>query len=80
MVSTGLHMTELTTKWKELHPEVELSVFTAKNSRDNKNSTFKKYEIYNGVKINRVNNIGKHHGNLFNRVVFSLSFLIKSFY
>ena len=80
MVSTGLHMTELTTKWKELHPEVELSVFTAKNSRGNKNSTFKKYEIYNGVKINRVNNIGKHHGNLFNRVVFSLSFIFKSFF
>ena len=80
MVSTGLHMTELTTKWKELHPEVELSVFTAKNSRDSKNSSFKKYEIYNGVKINRVNNIGKHHGNLFSRVVFSLSFIIKSFF
>jgi glycosyltransferase involved in cell wall biosynthesis len=80
MVSTGLHMTELTTKWKELHPEVELSVFTAKNSRDSKNNSFKKFEIYNGVKINRVNNIGKHHGNLFNRVVFSFSFIIKSFF
>lgn len=80
MVSTGLHMTELTTKWKELHPEVELSVFTAKNARDSKNSSYKKYEIYNGVKINRVNNIGKHHGNLFSRVVFSLSFIIKSFF
>jgi glycosyltransferase involved in cell wall biosynthesis len=80
MVSTGLHMTELTTKWKELHPEVEISVFTAENSRLSENHNFKKFETYEGVKIHRVKNIGKHHGNLFNRLKFSIGFIIKSFF
>jgi glycosyltransferase involved in cell wall biosynthesis len=80
MVSTGLHMTELTTKWKELHPEVEISVFTAENSRLSENHNFKKSETYEGVKIHRVKNIGKHHGNLFNRLKFSIGFIIKSFF
>ena len=79
MVSTGLHMTELTTKWKELHPEVEISVFTAENSRVNKNDTYKKIEIYEEVKIYRVKNIGKHHGSIFNRFIFSIGFILKSF-
>ena len=79
MVSTGLHMTELTTKWKELHPEVEISVFTAENSRVNKKEPFKNFEIYEGVKINRVKNIGKHHGSIFNRILFSIGFILKSF-
>lgn len=79
MVSTGLHMTELTTKWKELYPEVEISVFTAENSRVNEDYTFNKFEIYEGVNINRVRNIGKHHGSIFNRILFSIGFIIKSF-
>jgi len=79
MVSTGLHMTELTTKWKELHPEVDISVFTAENSRVNKKEPFKNFEIYEGVKINRVQNIGKHHGSIFNRILFSIGFILKSF-
>jgi glycosyltransferase involved in cell wall biosynthesis len=79
MVSTGLHMTELTTKWKELHPEVEISVFTAENSRNTENYNFKKYEVYEGVFINRVKNIGKHHGSLFSRFLFSIGFVIKCF-
>jgi glycosyltransferase involved in cell wall biosynthesis len=73
-------MTELTTKWKELHPEVEISVFTAENSRLSENHNFKKSETYEGVKIHRVKNIGKHHGNLFNRLKFSIGFIIKSFF
>jgi glycosyltransferase involved in cell wall biosynthesis len=79
MVSTGLHMTELTTKWKELHPEIEISVFTAENSRNTANHNFKKFEIYEGVTINRVRNLGKHHGSLFNRILFSVGFIIQSF-
>ncbi len=79
MVSTGLHMTELTTKWKELHPEVEISVFTAENSRNTENYNFKKNEVYEGVFINRVKNIGKHHGSLFSRFLFSIGFVIKCF-
>lgn len=80
MVSTGLHMTELTTKWKELHPEIEISVFTAENFRVNKNETSQNFEIYEGVQINRVKNIGKHHGSIFNRFLFSIGFIFKSFY
>jgi glycosyltransferase involved in cell wall biosynthesis len=79
MVSTGLHMTELTTKWKELYPNVDISVFTADNSRINSNKTFIKFEIYEGVKINRVKNLGKHHGSLYNRLLFSIGFIIKAF-
>ncbi len=79
MVSTGLHMTELTTKWKELYPEVEISVFTAENSRETKNSNFVSNEIYEGVLINRVRNIGKHHGSLFNRFLFSIGFVFNCF-
>ena len=62
MVSTGLHMTELTTKWKELYPNIEISVFTAENSRNEEKKNFKKNEIYEGVNIYRVKNIGRHHG------------------
>lgn len=80
MVSTGLHMTELTTKWKEVHPEVEISVFTAENSRVNKKETFKSFEIYEGVKIHRVKNVGKHHGTIFNRILFSIGFILKCFF
>lgn len=79
MVSTGLHMTELTTKWKELYSDVEISVFTAENSRNKTNKNFKKNELYEGVNIYRVKNIGKHHGNLFNRLIFSLGFITKAF-
>jgi len=66
MVCTGLHLTELTSKWVEMNPEIDISVFTAENSRISENSYFKKNEIYEGVKIYRVKNIGKHHGSLFN--------------
>jgi glycosyltransferase involved in cell wall biosynthesis len=80
MVSTGLHMTELTTKWKELHPEVDISVFTAENSRVSENSNFVSCEIYEDVLINRVKNIGKHHGSLFNRLLFSTGFVFNCFF
>lgn len=80
MVSTGLHMTELTTKWKELYPDVEISVFTAENSRKDAGEIFLKNEIYHGVNIYRVKNIGRHHGNLLSRFIFSIAFILKSFF
>lgn len=80
MVSTGLHMTELTTKWKELYPEVEISIFTAENSRNQVSHNFKKHEIYQGVNIYRVKNIGRQHGNLLSRFIFSFTFILKSFF
>lgn len=80
MVSTGLHMTELTTKWKELYPEVDISVFTAETSRKSVEAGIKKIEFYEGVEINRVKNIGKHHGSLFQRVLFSFGFIFKALF
>ena len=80
MVSTGLHMTELATKWKELFSDVQISVFTAENSRLDKPQNKLSFEIYNGVSINRVKNVGKHHGNLFNRFLFSFAFIVKAFF
>jgi glycosyltransferase involved in cell wall biosynthesis len=80
MVSTGLHMTELTTKWKELYPEVEISVFTAETSRKSEEAEIKKNEYYEGVEINRVKNIGRHHGSLFQRVLFSFGFIFKALF
>lgn len=80
MVSTGLHMTELTTKWKELYPEVEISVFTAESSREILMARQKKVELYEGVEINRVKNIGKHHGSLLQRVFFSFGFIFKALF
>ncbi len=80
MVSTGLHMTELTTKWKKLYPEVELTVFTAENSRENVVVKLRKVEILEGVEINRVKNIGKHHGSLFQRFLFSFGFIYKALF
>jgi glycosyltransferase involved in cell wall biosynthesis len=80
MVSTGLHMTELTTKWKELYSEVDISVFTAENSRESESVNFKRYEVYEGVEIYRVRNMGKHHGSLFSRLIFSVGFIINAFF
>jgi glycosyltransferase involved in cell wall biosynthesis len=73
-------MTELTTKWKELYPDVEISVFTAENSRKDAGEIFLKNEIYHGVNIYRVKNIGRHHGNLLSRFIFSIAFILKSFF
>lgn len=80
MVSTGLHMTELTTKWKASYPEVDISVFTAESSRENTGAVIKKVELYEGVLINRVKNIGKHHGSLLERFLFSFGFIFKALF
>jgi glycosyltransferase involved in cell wall biosynthesis len=79
MVSSGLHMTELTTKWKQMYPNDEISVFVAENSRSIKNYVKFDNDEYKDVKINRVRNWGRHHGTLFQRFLFALGFSIKSF-
>ena len=79
MVSTGLHMTELTTEWKKLYPDVEISVFTGENAREHLDQPFKRYEIYQKINIFRVKNIGKQHRGLFQRLLFSLGFVAKTF-
>lgn len=80
LVSTGLHMTELTTKWKELYPDVNISVFTAENSRESESENYKSYECYQGISVFRVRNIGKHHGNLYRRFLFSIGFIFNAFF
>ena len=52
LVSTGLHMTELTTKMKELDPNLNISVFTAESDRNEFINTKQKTEVYKGVFIN----------------------------
>lgn len=79
MVSSGLHMTELTTKWREKYPQDEISVFVAENSRSKEHGSHQKLEEYRGVTIHRVANWGQHHGTLFNRFLFSLGFSLKAF-
>lgn len=80
MVSSGLHMTELTTKWKEKYPQDEIFVFVAENARSNQQESYQNHEEYRGVKIHRVTNWGQHHGTLFSRLLFSLGFSLKAFY
>lgn len=79
MVSSGLHMTELTTKWKEKYPQDEFSVFVAENSRSKEQESLQNHDEYRGVTIHRVSNWGQHHGTLFSRFLFSLGFSLKAF-
>lgn len=79
MVSTGLHMTELTTRWKNNYPDTEIHVFVGENSREQSESKLVEHEVYQGVEINRVSNVGRHHGGLLDRLLFSIGFLIKAF-
>jgi glycosyltransferase involved in cell wall biosynthesis len=78
LVSTGLHMTELTTKWKELYPEVSIKVFTSNSTKKGLKEKVIPEEEYKGVEIKRVKSIGKQHGNIFNRIIFSLGFILKT--
>ena len=80
MVSTGLHMTELSVKLKEKYSDIDISVFTANNSRNQFQHSSKSKELYKNIKINRVSNFGKHHGNLIQRLFFSLGFSFKAVY
>jgi glycosyltransferase involved in cell wall biosynthesis len=80
LVSTGLHMTELTIKMKELDPDLNISVFTAESNRSEFINTKQKTELYKGVFIKRVRNLGKHSGTLFQRFIFAFTFFCKAFF
>jgi hypothetical protein len=56
-----------------------LFMLSAVPPRISEKNNFKKFDIYEGVNINRVRNIGKHHGSLLNRILFSIGFIFKSF-
>ncbi len=79
MVSTGLHMTELTTKMVELDTSIQINVFCAEPAKEEYfQDSIKSNDEYKAVKIKRVSNIGKQHGSISSRVLFSLLFFIKT--
>ena len=79
MVSTGLHMTELTTKMVELDSAIEINVFCAEPSKEEYfQYQFKKKDTYKNVKINRVSNWGKQHSSILYRLLFSVGFFLKA--
>jgi glycosyltransferase involved in cell wall biosynthesis len=80
LVSTGLHMTELTTKWKELYPEISMNVLTSNNTAKVKHEKVITNEVYKGVQIRRVKSVGKQHGNLINRVIYAIGFILKALF
>lgn len=77
LVSTGLHMTELACRMKKLESDIEITVFCSDLARQEFSKGNKK-KIYKGVNIVRVSNLGKLHGSVFSRIVFSISFLFKT--
>ena len=72
-------MTELTTKMKELNPAMEIDVFTAHSSREEFEMGNARFEKFKGISIHRVPNLGKYHGTLFQRLLFSFTFFLKAF-
>lgn len=79
-VSTGLHITELTTKITQLHKEHQISVLCATPSKEGpKSSKINTNEIHRNIKIYRVSNWGKQHGSIFTRSVFAIGFFLKAF-
>lgn len=79
LVSTGLHMTELTTKLHALYPNYDITVFCSYPSKkDFQNKSISKEELYKGVNIIRSSNIGKEHGNIIQRLIFGLFYFFNA--
>ena len=70
-------MTELTCRMKKIQSDIEITVFCSDLAREEFSKVNKK-KIYKGVNIVRVSNLGKLHGSVFSRIVFSISFLFKT--
>ena len=70
-------MTELACRMKKLESDIEITVFCSDLARQEFSKGNKK-KIYKGVNIVRVSNLGKLHGSVFSRIVFSISFLFKT--
>ncbi|MGA1495693.1 MAG: glycosyltransferase, partial [Rhodothermales bacterium] len=77
MVSTGLHMTELTTRWKARHPEREFTIFTAQDAKTDQQAP--SFQVHKGLNIHRVQNLGRQHGSLPQRILFSVRFMVRAF-
>ena len=70
-------MTELACRMKKLQSDIEITVFCSDLAREEFSKGNKK-KIYKGINIVRVSNLGKLHGSVFRRIVFSISFLFKT--
>jgi glycosyltransferase involved in cell wall biosynthesis len=76
MVSTGIHMTELTTRLTELGWDV--TVYCAKPSwgaEADERQPVDKEIVYEGVRVRRVWTVGRHRGSLVSRGIFAVSFM-----
>ena len=77
MISTGMHMTELSSRLYEF--DWDITVYCAKPSwgRDDSNhNNNAKDIIYEGVKIHRVNTLGNQQSSLIARGLFAFTFLL----
>jgi glycosyltransferase involved in cell wall biosynthesis len=80
MVSTGLHMTELTTRLVKLFPENDIRVFCSNPSKSAFKQEVNKFETFEGVKIYRTGNRGEEHGKgLWGRFIFAFRYFISAF-
>jgi len=76
MVSTGIHMTELTTRLTELGWDV--TVYCAKPSWGTEaegGHPVEREMVYKGVRVRRVRTVGRHRGSLLSRGIFAVSFM-----
>lgn len=79
MVSTGLHMTELSTSINNSFDDIEIEVLRSYPSK----KTFTDNEIennYKNVNIIRKRSNGEEHGSIFNRLLFASSFFFRVFH
>lgn len=79
MVSTGLHMTELSTKLVALNPNNDIQVFCATPSKEGFRAAAPTDENYRGVQIRRMISWGKEHQtSLLNRLLFGISYFVRA--
>ena len=71
-------MTELACRMKKLQSDIEITVFCSDLAREDFKKKEEKNANYKGVNVVRVSNLGKLHGSVFSRIVFSVSFLFKT--
>ena len=76
MISTGMHMTELATRLVELGWEVEVVCAPPSVQHDSANQKVPRRMQYRGVTIHRIATVGSHRGNLLNRLIFAISFVV----
>ncbi|MTI88125.1 MAG: glycosyltransferase family 4 protein [Balneolaceae bacterium] len=80
MVSTGMHMTELSEALTE--KGVDITVFCAPPVHDieNWNQEVPRSTKYNGIHIRRAKTLGKHKSGLLYRLLFAFTYMIQTFF